>query len=88
MRWRGSASAARSLDWTSRALTVAPDGPLTQYNAACDYVLLGEKDKALDILERWAAHANPATKIGSSATRDFDPIREHPRFQALLAQIG
>ena len=32
----------RALEWVSRALTIAPDDPLTQFNAACTYSVLGE----------------------------------------------
>ncbi len=77
----------RALEWTARALTIDPDGALTQYNAACNYVLLLEVDKALILLERWIAEAHMATKKWLLTDSDFDGIRDHPRFKALITQI-
>jgi hypothetical protein len=39
-------------------LAIAPEDPLTLYNVACDYALLGELDLALEVLERWRPRAN------------------------------
>ena len=71
----------------SRALTIAPDDPLTQFNAACDYSLLGEIEPALALLERWAVKA-PATSGYALVDSDFKNIYDHPRFQALLTKLG
>ncbi|SJM33109.1 adenylate/guanylate cyclase domain-containing protein [Mesorhizobium delmotii] len=78
---------ARALEWVSRALTIAPDDPLTQFNAACDYSLLGESEQALDLLQRWAVNAPQATARWLIDS-DFKNVYDHPRFQALLTQVG
>jgi adenylate cyclase len=78
----------RAIAWTARALTIDPDGALTQYNAACNYAILGETEKALGLLERWIAKAHPSTKTWIVRDTDFDGIRNHPRFQVLLAQAS
>ena len=82
LAWLGERAPA--LEWASRALTIAPDDPLTQYNIACVYSLLNEPDKALGLLERWRQHANPATLSWLAHDSDLDNIRDHPRFRALL----
>jgi len=66
-----------------RALNLAPGDPSVLYNAACVYARTGERELAFETLAAclkggwgnrdWIAH-DP----------DFDPIRDDPRFQALL----
>ena len=36
---------APALEWAARALLIAPDDPLTHYNVACVYALLGEPNR-------------------------------------------
>jgi adenylate cyclase len=74
----------RALEWASRALTIAPDDPVTLYNVACTYATLGESDQALDLLERWSAQAHPAMKDSAAEDSDFESIRGHPRFRKLF----
>ena len=65
------------------ALRISPDDLVTIYNAACYYSLTGDIECALDLLERtrlsraWVEH-DP----------DLAPLRESPRFKALLARLG
>jgi TolB-like protein/tetratricopeptide (TPR) repeat protein len=76
----------RGLEWVGRARALAPDDPAVLYNAGCSYVLLGELEEALSCLEgtmgrgmgrrEWIEH-DP----------DLDPLRDHPRFQAMLARL-
>jgi adenylate cyclase len=61
----------RSKQWTQQAMTLAPADPLVLYNAACNWALLGETDRALDGLER-AIEAGVA--VG-------DWIKQRPRFR-------
>jgi hypothetical protein len=50
------------------------------------YIGLGEGDEALTWLEK--AFAERSNKIAYLADREHDPIRDHPRFQALLVGAG
>ena len=77
----------RALEWAAAALTIAPDDPLTLYNVACDYALLGEVDLSLEALERWRPRANARTKIWFRRDSDFDLIRSDPRFQKFLEML-
>ena len=79
--------AERALEWLSRAIAIAPDDPLTQFNAACSYSLLGKTEEALSLIERWSQKATDRT-VGWLTDVDFDNIRDHPRFQALLAKAA
>ena len=78
----------RALEWCARALTIAPDDPLTLYNVACSYALLGELDLTLDVLERWRPRANAKTKSWVRGDTDFDSLRSNPRFQEFLDNLG
>lgn len=72
----------RAREWAKRAVAMEPDDSAVLYNVACVYALLGLADSAIDCLERsiqngfghwdWIEHDS-----------DLDPLREHPRFQAL-----
>jgi adenylate cyclase len=77
----------KAREWVRRALTIAPDDPLTHFNAACAFSLLGETGQALALLERWAANATEKTG-GWLIDSDFRNIYEEPRFQALLKRLG
>jgi adenylate cyclase len=78
----------RAKEWLARTLAIDPDDILTQYNAACIYSRLGEIEAAFDLLERLLPHANHETKAWIKHDSDFDPLREHPRFQKILELIG
>jgi adenylate cyclase len=78
----------RSKEWLSRALAIDPDDILTQYNVACVYSQLGDIEPAFDLLERLLPHANHETKAWIKHDSDFDPLRNHPRYQKVLELIG
>ncbi|HXI33973.1 MAG TPA: tetratricopeptide repeat protein [Gemmatimonadales bacterium] len=73
----------RAREWAKRAVAMEPDDSAVLYNVACAYSLLGLKDSAIDCLERavqngfghweWIQHDS-----------DLDPLRDQPRFQALV----
>ena len=62
-----------------RALALAPDDHVTQYNVACVYALLGEVERALDLLERTMPGASAHRWAWMARDADFDPLRGHPR---------
>ena len=78
----------RAKEWLARTLAIDPDDILTQYNAACIYSRLGEIDTAFDLLERLLPNANHETKAWIKYDSDFDPLRDHPRYQKVLELIG
>jgi serine/threonine protein kinase/Flp pilus assembly protein TadD len=76
----------RSLEWAARALAIDPEESSILYNVACTYCLLGEKEQALDCLEK-AIHNGFGHKEWIENDPDFAALRSHPRFQALLEDL-
>jgi serine/threonine-protein kinase len=61
--------------------------PQSTFVAANDYILLGDKEKALELLEH-AYDAHQYYVITINANPQWDPLRGEPRFTALLKKIG
>lgn len=79
-------SRERALEWARRAMTLNPGSSTVYYNLACFYVRAGEVDKALECLKkRIEGGALPREWIDNDS--DFDPIRDDPRFQALISRL-
>ncbi len=73
----------RGLEWAARALELEPDEPVVIYNVAGIYALAGENERALDCLER-AMSGGFGRKEWLAQDTDFETLRDHPRFQALI----
>jgi tetratricopeptide (TPR) repeat protein len=76
----------RALEWANRASELGHDNPSMLYNLACFYSVAGELEKALDNIER-SANVGAISKDWLDHDSDLDPIREDPRFQALLERL-
>jgi adenylate cyclase len=79
----GRADEARA--WLERARQLEPEEPHWGYNAACAYTVLGEYDTALDLLEQLDLDAM-ANRAWMEHDFEFDPLRDHPRFKAIMAR--
>ena len=73
----------KGLDWAKRALAMDPDDSMILYNVACVYSHARELDLALDCLEK-SISGGMAHKEWIEHDTDLDPLRELPRFKALL----
>ena len=73
--------------WLERAMAIDPDDTHIKYNAACVWALLGEQDKALDLLEVWSGHVGRENKDWLEHDPDMEPLRSHPRYKKLLELI-
>src|SRR6267143_828485 len=73
--------------WSEQAMALAPNDPVVLYNAACNLAQLGEHDCALDGLER-SIEAGVSGGDWSKHDPDFESLRDHPRFQAIVKRIA
>jgi len=81
-----SGSPDEGFEMVNRAVTIAPNETGLLYNVACIYSSQGRVDEALDHLER-AVRAGYNHRAWMETDSDLDPVRQLPRFQALLKQI-
>lgn len=75
-----------ALKWIARAQAVDPDSNGVMYNSACFYAKLGKTDKALEFAEK-ALEKGSRNKRYWETDADFDSIRDHPRFKAILERM-
>jgi non-specific serine/threonine protein kinase len=76
----------KSLKWLHRAISMSPENISVLYNAACLYSKLGRTEEAINYLER-AIKTGFIHKEWIENDGDFDSIRSHPRYQALLEKL-
>lgn len=74
----------QAMEWLDRALVVENEPASDWYNFACTYALLGEADRAIDLLEIWLPRVGSDQKLWFRNDHDFDSVRNHPRFQKLF----
>jgi adenylate cyclase len=78
----------RAKEWLARGLAISPDDNTARYNAACTYSLLGESDKAIDLLETYLLEVGTDAKQWLKNDADLDPLHCHPRYRKLLELAG
>jgi adenylate cyclase len=79
--------ADRTRDWIRRALLIDPDNQNMRYNFACALsVHLKDIDGALDLLGPYLAQVIRSEVEWAKADPDMNPLREDPRFQAMIAE--
>ncbi len=77
----------RAKDMMNRALLVDPDNLNMRYNFVCALASYSaDMESALDMLEPLMAKLPGGLVEYCKIDPDLDPIREHPRFKAMLAQ--
>ncbi|HEU5261173.1 MAG TPA: hypothetical protein VFU41_07090 [Gemmatimonadales bacterium] len=77
----------RAEAWAKRALAADREDPAVLYNVCCAYAMTGKIEDALDLLEQCAIagfHKGKWLEHDSS----LDPLRGHPRFQAIVIALG
>jgi non-specific serine/threonine protein kinase len=78
--------AERGLEWARRALVTEPEEPSVFYNVACLHALQGQTEEAINYLEKAVQHGF-AHKEWIEHDSDLESLRNHPRFQAVLARL-
>ncbi len=76
----------RGLMWARRAQALDPDDPAILYNVACSFALLGRTDEAVDCLER-TVMLGAAYLDWMMNDSDLDPLRDDPRFAAMVGSL-
>ncbi|QIG50152.1 tetratricopeptide repeat protein [Nordella sp. HKS 07] len=76
----------RAKEWVARALAIDPEDSNARYNAAVVYSVLGELDRAIDLLEI-LFQGQTDSKIWVAHDSYFDPIRSHPRYKKLIGSV-
>ena len=77
---------ARALEWSERALELNPDDLSALLNAVCLHATLGHKERALDLLERAVAQGW-GHRDWMENDKDYDSLRDDPRFQNLMSRL-
>ena len=88
-RWRlvvALGERERGLEWADRALAIDPDEAMLLYNIACIKSMANAREQALDCLER-SVRAGLVLRDWLIHDNDFDPIRDDPRFQAVVKSL-
>jgi adenylate cyclase len=81
----------RAKEWMERALLIDPDNLNMRYNFACvlaSHLREPDAKAALDLLEPLFSRMSGSLFRTALVDPDFDPIRDHPRFQAMLERAG
>ena len=79
--------AVRATEWAERALEAAPDEPSVLYNVGCMYSMMGNKERAIALVDE-AVRKGFGYRAWLEQDGDLDPIRDDPRFKAILARLG
>ena len=73
----------RAISWIEKALSIAPDDISVLHNSGCYFAATGDIDRALDLFEKRLALGD-IYQAWIDNDSDFDSIRDHPRFLAML----
>lgn len=84
--WARVGDHQQALQWIERAAAIDPDEPHVIYDAACIHAVLGDTERALHYLER-VIDSGWGYRGWIETDPDLAPLRDDPRFVALLARI-
>jgi adenylate cyclase len=76
----------KAIAMAEQAMQQGMNEPVVLYNVACFYTGLGDTERAIDLLEQ-AVSLGWGDRAWMENDSDFEPLRDEPRFRALLARI-
>ena len=76
----------KGLEWARKSYSLDPEDPYIVYGIACFHSRLGRIEEAVDYFEQ-AVRAGFTHLEWIKNDSDFDPLRNHPRFQAVLMEL-
>jgi non-specific serine/threonine protein kinase len=74
------------LKWADKSYEADPHDPYIVYGVACSYSRVGQVEAAVDYFEKSVA-CGFAHKDWVEHDGDLDPLRDHPRFKAILEDM-
>ena len=78
--------AERAKEWIDRALLIDPENFTMRYNLACALATyLGDNEGAIALLGPYFDDVSPSQLKHCMVDPDMDPLREDPRFKAMMA---
>jgi adenylate cyclase len=77
--------AERAKDLAKRAVLLDPDNLTMRYNFACGFAALREFDTVLELMGPVLEQDTKETVDWAKVDPDLDPLRDDPRFQAMIA---
>ena len=77
----------KAMEFLDRVLQLSPDDGLILYNAACSYAALGNIDRAIDCLMGAARLGYDNTREWIKFDPDLEPVRKHPKYEALMKEF-
>ncbi len=78
--------AEKTRDWIRRALVIDPDNRMMRYNLGCALSRdLNDVDGALELIRPHLENGSPVMLQHVKIDPDLDPLRDDPRFQAMIA---
>jgi adenylate cyclase len=85
--WVYAGDREKAIQLAERAIAESPNDAAVLHNAACSFASLGDVARALDILERRIRLSPTINRRWIEHDPDFDSIRDHPRFKALMDEL-
>jgi adenylate cyclase len=79
--------ADRAREWARRAMLLDPENVRLLYNLACGMAKLQDVEAVCDILENVFSRVESGYLPWLERDNDFDAVRNHPRFAALIAKV-
>ena len=73
--------------WFRQALAMDPEDTGVLYNVACNFATLEQAEESLDCLDRAISAGGGSYKAWMDNDPSLDPVRDHPRFQAMLERF-
>jgi TolB-like protein/Flp pilus assembly protein TadD/tRNA A-37 threonylcarbamoyl transferase component Bud32 len=77
---------ATAITWGERTLAIDPDDAVVLYGVACIFSMVGDGDRALDLLGR-AVRAGFRKREWIEHDPDIDPLRGDPRYRAIMESL-
>jgi adenylate cyclase len=77
----------RAREWAARAVAIDPEDNTTQYNVACFYCVIGDLERAMDILETVLPRLRQEQRQWIKNDSDLVPLRSHPRYLKLMELV-